>query len=89
MSRGSSFGGRWILAALVTLLLAVGVPQPSFAGDRKPAVKQRLAGVLDREGPPPEGLSRVMNVYALHLLWKDLQPRAGPTADQRKPSTAP
>ena len=32
---------------------------------------------MDREGPPPARLDGVMDTYALHLHWKDLQPRAG------------
>lgn len=77
MSRGSRIRGRGTVAASVALLAVVVFPQASLAGEGGRPVKQLLTGVMDREGPPPARLAGVMDTYALHLHWKNLQPRAG------------
>ena len=77
MSHGSRVRGRGTVAVSVALLAVVVFPQASLAGEGGRPLEQLLTGVIDREGPPPARLAGVMDTYALHLPWKDLQPRAG------------
>ena len=37
-------------------------------------VKPPLSGLLDRDGPPPKGLRKLVRSYVVNVRWKSLQP---------------
>lgn len=40
-------------------------------------MKPLLSGLLDRSGPPPQGLRKIVRSYVVNLAWKDLEPTPG------------
>ncbi len=79
------------LAAL-TLLAACGSPSnpfptpsqtpPSTSGSPSSSaspldLKPVLAGLLDRDGPPPSGFLTSLAGFVVNVYWKDLQPTSG------------
>lgn len=77
------------MAALVALplLLSVVPGGASAAAPAAPAataetaprntVKPPLSGLLDRDGPPPKGLRKLVRSYVVNVRWKSLQPSPG------------
>ena len=43
----------------------------------RPSVKPLLSGLLDRSGPPPRGLRKLIRSYVINVSWRDLQPSSG------------
>jgi hypothetical protein len=70
---GSSVG-----TALPTATASVSAP-PTATPSASPVIhlKPALAGLLDRDGPPPAGYESVMGGFVVNVYWKDLQPFAG------------
>src|SRR5262249_37076297 len=62
------------LLALLAGLLATTAPEATARASRT-SLKPLLSGVVDRNGPPPAGLARVVDAYVVQVDWSQLQPR--------------
>ena len=87
---------RILVAAAIGCLLLAGCTQDQGGGvptsspiespspqstPTPPVLKPPLAGLLDRDGPPPAGFLSVMGGFVVNVHWQDVQPtRGGPIA---------
>lgn len=63
-----------VVALVVATFFPVGASAVTAEAAPRATVKAPLSGLLDRDGPPPKGLRKLVHSYVVNVKWKSLQP---------------
>ena len=78
MARTRSRAATTVLLVLTALmaLLATSAPEANAAQASRPtSLKPLISGVVDRDGPPPAALAKIVDAYVVQVNWSRLQPK--------------